>query len=189
MRLSVLIASTPSRWDMTRQLYDKLSDMAEGKEIEILLFLDNKKRSIGHKRQALLEIAKGKFVMWCDSDDDLISLQEVYEATNLDVDVITFKALCKNEDGSVYIVDQGLGHEIEHTSNGNGGYADIKRPPFQNCAWRRERFNRFEFPDSNYGEDYEWLKQCYEVAKTEYKIDQVVYKYNFDPAVSEATKA
>jgi glycosyltransferase involved in cell wall biosynthesis len=171
---------------MTRRLYDRLMRMVGDREIEVLLFIDNRKRSIGYKRQALLDIAQGQYVMWCDSDDELLSLDEVYAHAAFNVDVICFNALCRNEDGSTFIVEQRLGNPIEHKSNGKGGYADIKRPPFQNCAWRRELVKNFKFPDSSYGEDYEWLKQCYEVAKSEAYIDKIIYKYNFDPAVSEA---
>lgn len=173
---------------MTQKLYGNLLRMAEGKEIEVLIFFDNRKRSIGLKRQALLDIALGDYVMWCDSDDELVSISDVYEATSKGVDVITFKALCRNEDGSTFTVDQRLGYPVEHISNGNGGYADIKRPPFQNCAWRRELVKGYKFPDSSYGEDYEWLVQFYPVAKTEYNIPKTIYKYNFDPAVSEAPR-
>jgi hypothetical protein len=185
MRLSVLIASTPTRWEMTNKLYGNLLSMVGDKEIEILLFMDNHKRSIGHKRQALMEIAKGDFMLWCDSDDEILSLDEIYEATAQDVDVIDYKALCRNNDGSTFIVTQKLGYEITHESNGRGGYADMNRPPFQNCAWNK-KFKKFSFPDSSYGEDYHWLEQCYKEAKTEVFIDKIIYKYNFDEKISEA---
>jgi hypothetical protein len=47
MQLSILIPSIPSRWERAQKLYTKISKMCEGKDIEILLFLDNKKRTVG----------------------------------------------------------------------------------------------------------------------------------------------
>lgn len=184
-QLSILIASTPSRWEMTQNLYGKLCDMAEGKDIEILLFLDNRKRSIGEKREALKNIANGKYIMWCDSDDELLSLDEIYEATFEDVDVITFKASCKNDDGSTYIVTQNLGNKVEHNSK-NGRYLDMKRPPFTNCAWSRW-FKKYPFPPINYSEDWEWVKQCLTEAKKEIHIPKILFKYNFSPDTTEAS--
>lgn len=185
-QLSILIASTPSRWDMTRRLYDRLSLMSEGKDIEILLFIDNKKRSIGAKREALKNMANGKYMCWCDSDDELISLDEIYEATFQDVDVIDFKAECKNNNGSTYIVTQQLGHPVEHNDDGTGNYIDMKRPPFTNCAWHH-KFKKFSFPDISYSEDWEWVKQCLIEAKTDIFIDKILFRYNFDLSITEAS--
>jgi hypothetical protein len=64
--------------------------MCEGKDIEILLFLDNKKRTVGGKRDALVQMSRGKYFMFVDDDDDLVSIDEIYQATFQDVDVITF---------------------------------------------------------------------------------------------------
>jgi hypothetical protein len=116
----------------------------------------------------------------------MISLDEIYEATFKNVDVIDYKALCSNNDGSTYIVTQRLGNEVEHKDDGNGNYVDLNRPPFQNCAWHR-KFKKYKFPDVSYSEDWVFIKQCLENAKTEHFIDRVLFKYNFSPSVSEAS--
>jgi len=41
MQLSILIPAIPSRWERAQKLYTKINKMCEGKDIEILLFLDN----------------------------------------------------------------------------------------------------------------------------------------------------
>lgn len=185
MRLSVLVASIPSRWDMTKSLVEKIESMIGDKEIEVLVYFDNKKRSIGQKREDLKNMSNGKFFLMIDSDDDIVSLDEIYEATLRDVDVITFDVECSNNDGSTYIVSQGLGNEIEHNTK-DGRYLDCKRPPWWMCAWHN-KFKQFHFPPINYSEDYEFLKHCWLDAKTEYHIDKVLYKYDFNPLVSEAS--
>lgn len=186
IRLSILIASTPSRWEMTKTLVDELELMIEGLDIEILVFLDNKKRSIGEKREALKNIANGKYFMFLDSDDTLMDVLPIYNATKYDVDVIDFKVECRNEDGSIYIVTQRLGNEIEHNTK-YGIYLNCKRPPWFMCAWRTDKFKKFQFPPISYSEDYEFLKHCWLDAKTEKYINKVLYKYNFNLSITEAS--
>lgn len=183
-RLSILIPSIPSRWDKARALYNDLMDMIGDKDIEVLLLMDNKQRTIGEKREALKNIANGKYFMFVDDDDSLYSVHEIYEATRNDVDVITFKSKCRNSDGSEYIVTFGLKNDIEHNTE-DGRYLDSKRPPFTQCAWS-SHFKKYSYPASNYGEDWEWVAKCLATAFLETHIDAVLHGYNFDPEVSEA---
>lgn len=183
-RLSILIPSIPSRWYMAKVLFDGLTELVGDRDIEVLLLMDNKQRTIGEKREALKNASNGKYFMFVDDDDSLYSVDEIYEATANDVDVITFKSKCRNSDGSEYIVTFGLKNEIEHNTQ-DGRYLDCKRPPFTQCAWA-SRFKKFAFPASNYGEDWEWVKQCLPTAFLETHIPLVLHGYNFDPEVSEA---
>lgn len=184
-RLSILIASIPSRWEMTQKLVQKIEGMIGDKDIEVLVFFDNKKRTIGEKREALKNISNGKYFMMVDSDDDLISLDDIYEATNLDVDVITFNVQCRNNDGSSYTVFQGLNNPIEHNTK-DGRYLNCKRPPWWMSAWHN-KFKKFSFPAINYSEDYEFLKHCWDEAKTEHYIPKTLYKYDFNENITEAS--
>lgn len=186
MRLSILIPSIPSRFDKLIATYNRLLTMCEGKDIEILAFTDNKKRTIGEKRDALVQMSNGKYIMFVDDDDTLLSVDEIYEATLQDVDVITFKQECLNSDKSTFIVDFGLNNEIEHNKDEKGNYLDCKRPPFHVCAWHKKH-KEFRFPSVNYGEDWGWVEQFIKYAKTEVHIDKVLHKYNFDPIVTEAS--
>lgn len=183
-RLSILIPSIPSRWEKAKALYDHLQTICEGKDVEIILMMDNKKRTIGEKREALKNVSNGKYFMFVDDDDSLYEIEDIYEATANDVDVITFKSKSLNSDGSSFIVEMKLRNPVEHTSE-NGRYLDIKRPPFTQCAWS-ERFKSIKFPASNYGEDWAWVEQCLPISFLETHIPKVLHGYNFDPKVSEA---
>jgi len=186
MRLSILIPSIPSRFDKLLATYNQIASMCEGKDIEVLAFTDNKKRTIGEKRDALVQMSNGKYVMFVDDDDTLLSVDEIYEATLEDVDVITFKQECLNTDKSTFVVDFGLGNIIEHNKDENGNYIDCKRPPFHVCAWHK-KYKEFRFPNVNYGEDWAWVEQFVKYAQSEVHIDKVLHKYNFDPKVTEAS--
>lgn len=122
--------------------------------------------------------------MFVDDDDHLLNIEKLYEATEKDVDVITFKQRCRNNDGSYFIVTFGLGNEVEHNSV-NGIYTDLKRPPFHVCAWN-SKFKDYHFPAINYGEDWEFVKQILPLATTEIFIDDIVHSYNFDINITEA---
>ena len=162
--------------------------MCEGKDIEVLLFMDNKKRTVGGKRDALVQMSRGKYFMFVDDDDDLVSVDEIYQATFQDVDVITFKQQCLGFDvnKTPFVVTFGLGNENE-ICNGPvyGMYLDCKRPPYHVCAWN-EKFKVHRFPDISYREDWEWVQKCLPDAKTEVFIDKILHKYDFDVNVSEA---
>lgn len=185
MRLSILIPSIPSRFEKAQKLYKTLLEKSEGKEIEIIMLTDNKVMTIGEKQNHLKHMAHGKYFCFIHDDDELVNIYDLYEATALDVDVITFNALCYNTDGSTYIVTQKLGNKIEHNTK-NGNYLDCNRPPFPNCLWNN-KFKQFNFPEISYSEDWVWIKQCLELAKTEHHIDQVLFKYNFSLETTEAS--
>lgn len=185
MQLSILIPSIPSRFYKATKTYKKILSMVGDKEIEVLMLTDNKVSSIGAKREHLKNISTGKYFMFCDDDDSLLSLDEIYEATFKEVDVISFKAECLNNDRSTFIVTMGLGNEVEHNCE-DGRYLDCKRPPFHICAWNKW-YKRFSFPDISYSEDWEWLKQCLPHAQREVYIGKVLFKYNFNPKKTEAS--
>ena len=184
-QLSILIPSIPSRFQKSIELYHRIENMVGGMDIEILMFTDNKKRTIGEKRDALKNISKGKYFMFIDDDDDLVELSDLYQATFSEVDVISFISECKNHDDSTYKVIFGLGYEVEHNSK-DGLYMDCKRPPFHVCAWNA-KFRNYSYPAVNYAEDWGWLKQVLPLATSEIHIPKVLHKYNFDINVSEAS--
>lgn len=184
MTLSILIPSIPSRFNKAIELYNHLLSISPD-GVEILMLTDNKQRSIGEKREALKNISNGKYFMFVDDDDSLYSIEEIYEACKDDVDVITFKSKCLNADGSTFIVTAGLKNEVEHNTE-EGRYLDCNRPPFTQCAWCA-KFKSIPFPAISYGEDWEWVKKCLEIAQTETHIPLVLHGYNFNPSISEAS--
>lgn len=186
-QLSILIPSIPSRFKKAQKLYDFLLDkiFAFRDEVEIIMLTDNKKMSIGQKQNYLKSMVTGKYFCFLHDDDELVSLWEIYEATKKNVDVITFDALCFNDDGSTYVVTQGLGNDVEHNTK-DGKYLNCKRPPFPNCLWHN-KFKKYDFPDISYSEDWEWVKQCLTEAETEHHIDKILFKYNFNPKSTAAS--
>lgn len=189
MMLSVLICGTPRRIESRAiPLIRKLEKQAEGKDVEILYLLDNKKRSVGHKRQALLDVAKGDYVAYVDDDDDvsddyvsaLVSAIEFGQCAP--PDVITFDQ-CADINGAVGIIRFGLGQPNEEFSPGRVA----KRGAWHVCAWRRAIAQTAAFPDLMDGEDWQWAVQLCAKATSSIHIDQVLHLYRFRSDTTEAT--
>lgn len=186
--LSILIASVPNRYDKLKALFDSLSYQSEpyGDDVEILIFIDNKKRSIGLKRQALLDIAKGEYVTWIDDDDQPAQdyTEKVMQVLHSDFrpDVITINQ-------HVYIDGNGPYHltfKAGHPDNEEVGETPATRPPWHTCIWKRERVQDCKFPDLMYGEDWAWAEQANKTIRHAKHIDHIMLTYIFDTNITEA---
>lgn len=187
MKLSVLIPSVPARRAMALALYDSIAQQSEGLPVEILLLLDNKQRSIGKKREALVRLAQGRFLTFVDDDDMVLNgyVPKLVESIRLDpdVDVITFDSLCQINDAEPVEVWHSCAFENEEY-NPRG----FKRKPWHIHAWRRDFVAPYSFPDISYGEDWGWCKQFVPLVRREGSIqgDDPLYLYRYNSAVSEA---
>lgn len=176
MKLSILTPSIPDRMS---HLHD-LRRMTKHEDVEWLVLIDNKLRSIGKKRQALLELAQGDYIMFLDDDDKINEsfFKEVLPA--LTVDLITFEHEAWIN-GKKYIITTGKGNPNEQIHDGK-----VKRSPYTSDVWKRELVQSIPFPDTNYGEDYEWAKRAIENVDTEHHIDKVLHEYHYEDSVTAA---
>ena len=75
--LSILIPSITQRitthlLPLVTELERQISQLENPDDVELVVFMDNKRRSIGHKRQGVLDLAKGLFIAYVDDDDKVI---------------------------------------------------------------------------------------------------------------------
>jgi hypothetical protein len=155
-------------------------------EIEVLVLMDNMKRSVGRKRQGLLDLAQGEYVAFVDDDDDFrVGYQDsILAAARAHPDVITFDSVCTINDGPWVKIYHRLGNPIEQY-NPKG----FTRPPWHIHPIRREIAQRYRFPDINNGEDAVWLKQVWPDLKTEVRAsEEPLYYYRYNSATTEASK-
>lgn len=191
--LSILIPSIPSRFEshllpLWKELQRQCSESMYGSRVEILTLTDNKQRSIGAKRQALLNIAQGKYIAFLD-DDDVPNHGYIARIINVGIgvnympqyDVITFNQYV-SINGEMYPLTFKLGHEENEEPNKEG----FTRPPWHVCFWRRDIVQHCTFPNINYGEDWAWAEQANKCAKTSYHIDEFMMTYVYDDNVTEA---
>ena len=190
--LSILIPSIPSRFEshlfpLWKELQRQCNESMYGSRVEILILSDNKHRSIGSKRQALLNLAQGDYIAFMDDDDkpnEKYIINFLYETirNSIKSDVITFNQHV-SINGELYPLTFKFGHEVNEEPNKDG----FTRPPWHVCFWRRDVVQHCTFPNSNYGEDWAWAEQANKKAKTSHHIDEFMMTYVYDENVSEAT--
>lgn len=145
-------------------------------DVEIISLMDCKSMSIGEKRNRLIEMSNGKYVVFVDDDDNVPSyyLTEILTAINYDPDVVGMKGIIKFEDGTP---DETFIHSLEYKQSQHAGlYTKGHRPNHLNPI-RRSIAIEFSFLNQNWEEDKEWSWRIYDHLKTEKFIDKIMYVY------------
>lgn len=184
LKLSILVPSIPSRFEKFQRIFAKLQHQIQDRDVEILGLFDNKKRSIGLKRDALVQSSKGEYVAFVDDDDNISPdyIVKLLQAMLSKPDVITFKQT-SIINGEQCVVDFDLRHK-ENEPFVPGSV--VKRRPFHVCAFKGDIARKYHFPDKMYGEDWAWCEQVLKDVKTQVKIDEIIHVYIFDSEVTEA---
>jgi glycosyltransferase involved in cell wall biosynthesis len=186
---SVLILSIPSRIErFLVPLYSHLLAQVSGRrDVEVLCLIDNKVMSIGTKRQALLDSARGEWIGFLD-DDDAVSPDYVdlltQAMTTHPADIVTFDQHCVVNDDE-FVVHFRMGNPHQPYVPGARA-ARLLRPPYHMCMWRKAIAKRVRFPDSSYGEDIGWCSAMYPLVRSEAHIDAVLHHYRYSDRSSES---
>jgi glycosyltransferase involved in cell wall biosynthesis len=181
----ILSILTPAIWnrESAKFLAAAISEQIGSAPVEHLVLFDNRARSIGAKRQALVDIARGQYLAFVDDDDDVSPdyVDRLLKAAQTGADVITFRQQ------AIY---NGLESEVHFGINNQDGPFNpggiTLRAPWHVCAWRRERVKDCLFAESNYGEDLAWCMQARRRARTARHIDAVLHTYRHDAATTAA---
>jgi hypothetical protein len=194
-KLSVLIPSIPSRFTSHfLPLYTRLEALAKGFDVELLALIDNKRRSIGLKRDALVQAAIGEYLAFVDDDDDVTEayfpaiFAALAEQGPRGLDLITFDSRVFLNDDAPFLVRFGMecANEECHHGEGTGTWADITRRPFPCCVWRREIAQAERFPDCSYGEDADWALRAEKRVVRWLHLPEVLHVYRYRREVTEA---
>lgn len=185
--LSVLIPTLPERAQLFRALYGRLQVQAEGQPVELLALLDNKVMSVGRKRQALLDMAIGDYIVFIDDDDTVVDdyVQEILLAIrqNPGVDVIIHPIEFRRSYRDPWSLSYYYLKETYQTARDLPG-GDYIGPPPHTVPWRRELVKDCKFPEKNFGEDSAWVTQARNKARTWVDIPRPLYRYCFDERVT-----
>lgn len=185
MKLSILTPTIQGRGFQLAELQSKIASQTNG-QVEHLVFCDNRTRSIGAKRQALVDIARGEYIAFCDDDDDISDdyVAELLRATESGADVITFhQKAWRNDVAST--VEFGINNK-DGTFNPGG---ITLRAPWHVCAWKREVVAGCLFGESNYGEDLVWCHQARRRIRTGHHIPRTLHTYRYDAATTAAPES
>lgn len=198
--LSVLICSLENRKaflsDIIAQLKEQIGEtsysLTQGNprverytsnDVEVIVMTDNKKISVGEKRNRLMSLAKGDYFCFID-DDDKISpeyISAIKRGMRKSPDVITFYGF-RYQDGRA---DRRVNYDLDFTHDRNLS-SHYERIPNHLCVW--EKGLEVPFKDISYGEDAEWAERMRPLAKTQYKISKILYFYYFNQKTTETQK-
>jgi glycosyltransferase involved in cell wall biosynthesis len=188
---SILIPSIPERLDQLKKLINKIEKQIDGDPfVEVISFIDNKKISIGEKRNMLVQLANGKFLAFVDDDDDVSDdyvseiMSSILKSPDADVIMINSLAILNGKKFNIVVDIDYPNEEIQSDSNGN--FLDCKRKPFHVCAWRSDIAKSENFPNVGYGEDWNWCERLIPKVEKSVKIDKQLYIYIFDNKKSAA---
>ena len=187
----LLTIAIPSITNRTRMGLEPLlallsSQIGDSKEVELISLLDNKSMSVGRKRQALFQIARGRYVCQIDDDDgiesDFVStvIAAIKQTENDPPEVISYQQKC-DIDGQIMYVECGIEHTTvsEPKFDRESGKTIIKRYPWHWCCWRNDIAKRGSFYDCNGIEDGLFARMMKEFVTKEHKISKVLLHYKF----------
>lgn len=177
--LSILVLTVPSRIDFFYpRLMKSLSNQTKKySDIEVLALFDNKKRTIGRKRQDLINLSQGKYVVFID-DDDRIADDYVDEIrttlhNNPDTDCVVFDQFIT--------IDGDMGrrarYSIEYenfTREGN----ELRAKPPHTCVYKSSIAKKHPYSDMNSEEDINWINRACVDIKVQTRIDKILYYYD-----------
>lgn len=163
----------PSRTESYTKLMESINDQYNGDEVEIITDM-SMSYNIGVKRNNLLKMASGDYVVFVD-DDDTISdnyIKLILEAMGAD---------CIGVSG--IMSTNGTNFQQWHISKDYGSWHEkdniYYRTPNHISPVRREIALRVGFPEIVHGEDYAYSMGILPFLKTENKIKENIYHYQY----------
>ena len=202
---SILISGIPERYHSAQPLLYSLLEtqmVARLPDVELLYHLDNRRRTVGAKRNGLLDVARGEYVSFVDDDDEVASdyVKRIRAAIietrkhSPPADVICFRQ-------DAHLQPHGIVHEchysleywkrspdqrrrLEQITEPDGSISGNRLkwtgPPAHTMVWRREMLNGLRFPDQTFGEDVSFVDLACERAHTEVILNgAALYHYKF----------
>jgi len=180
MKLSILICTVHGR----ELSYEKLKEELETQiaiynlvgEVEIISHKDNREITVGAKRNLLKREGTGNYICFID-DDDMVSrnyLKVIFDAIQSDVDIITFNVqkYLNGEVDKIYCPNVYIGSLV------SGNYCFMNNL-LHLCPHKRIFSDKIEFPEKNFGEDFEYSLSLIKLLPTEKRIEDVLYNYYF----------
>jgi len=194
MKLSILVPTTTKRCErfFTNMIENINNQIIKNNrnDVEVLGLLDNYKKTIGEKRNILLNMASGSFIVFVD-DDDRISEDFLFEILNAidcnpNADCIVYDMICvisgcrkiHSKFGIEYDYTKLAPWTIENCSVKNEIPELWYGKPSHNMVWASRIAKTCIFPQTNTGEDFAWVKQAWPKIKHQVRIDKVIYYYD-----------
>lgn len=197
MKISILIPTIPSREsslnNLLKILLPQMSTFTSSKDyynnitilkyhnfdIEIIVCSDEKKITTGEKRNRLLKIAKGKYIVYIDDDDEVPNyyIREMLKACDSDSDCFAINGKMTT-DGQKEIKWR-LSKDYDNITIKENGVDVYLRKTNHITGVKRELALLAPFPNKSNAEDKGYSDALNPFLKTEYKIELPMYHYKF----------
>lgn len=198
-KLSILIATTEERRGMYYELMTEFENQIKaeeynngsvlidsslstwrnctGKDVEVISVSDNKGISIGRKRQVLLDMAVGEWVVFFDDDDWPASNYVELILSNMSdsVDCMGIKVKMTTNGLNEQTCLHRLGRPWAESKEGY----DYIRPIIHFNPVRRELALQAGFRDMRFGEDRDYADRLNRLVRNEVFIDEWLFHYRY----------
>lgn len=187
--LTILVCGVHTRVDtflpkIQGQLYGQYNSLEKRDQdrVEIIVLVDNKKQTVGRKRNLMVGMAQGGHVAFVDDDDRVSNdyIVELLKATESNSDAIVFQTEVRINGGP-----PGRGYFSKDFKKDFDNRYGYHRIPNHLCGIKRSIAVKLPFPEIGYGEDVIFSKELLPYLKTERKIDKILYYYDFNASTSE----
>ena len=157
-----------------------ISQTKDRQDVELLALFDNKKRSLGDKRNDLLNLARGDYLVFID-DDDRISDSYVDDIINTlnanpETDCVVFDCICSVDGGTPKLCKYGT--EFEYGDILLNNVIEWRGKPAHTMVYKSSIAKRHMFPSINNGEDVDWVIRACKDITIQTRIDKVLYWYD-----------
>lgn len=188
MKLSILIASLGDRNvqldKLITELDRQLTEAGEDQNTQIIHFQDMGEKTIGTKRNELLEAAEGEYLCFFDDDDWPREnyIASLFDGMSNSPDCVSLCGIMKTDGKNPEKFEHSIMYE-EYRTNEKAVYPEVKYERFPNhlnCI-KSSIAKQFKFPEKNHGEDTDWATQIHESGLLTHEAysDQVIYYYNY----------
>lgn len=192
---SVLIPTIPGREGSLQRLIDSLHEktrrICPSLRMEIRIGFDNREQSVGTKRDALLQSARGKYLAFIDDDDDITDayIEDLWKTVEGNYSVMRLRGQIQQ-----YTFTHSLANKLtDNMARAN----EFLRPPNHLNPMMSDVAKLVRFKDAIRGEDLDWTIRMARMGflTGEYTSDpsRIHYIYNMgdrkvDPASLEFQK-
>lgn len=190
MKLSILIPSVserrntflPKSLDM---LYGQLENLPEQdqKQVEIIYLIDNKTMMLGDKRNLMVDMAKGEYISFVDCDDRISDdyISSLLEGIKSGADAVVFLAEVSLNGNPPKICRYSKDYPNDYNTA-----TEYHRLPNHIPCIKKSVSKKASFPSLKRAEDSGYARLLKPHIRTEYKIDKVLYYYDYNDMTTVA---
>ena len=179
---SILICTIEERKKSFDYIYNKLQNQINGNnlnnQIEILFFRDNREKTIGFKRNALLQQSSGEYVCFVDDDDDVHDnyITMIYEKLLQKPDCVSLAGITTTDGYNPEKFIHSIKYDQYYVNDGV-----YNRPINHLTRIKKSIALQFSFPNTSRHEDSDWAIKLAQskIQKTEAVIDIPCYFYKY----------